>query len=113
MPSSASLSKAEIFAAHRVLVEDPELLAASNTLIAAGKSVVFAWQAIETQCRILVAAQQVPCSPGGASDLRDIERCVLRKLTGDDGLAPVIARDAVWCLPTICCPQTSPRWNKP
>ncbi|WP_255435254.1 phosphoenolpyruvate--protein phosphotransferase [Rhodoferax sp. BLA1] len=89
------VEQAEIFAAHRVLVEDPELLAASNTLIAAGKSAAFAWQtAIETQCRILVASNS-PLLAGRASDLRDIERQVLRKLAGDDGAAPLFARDAV------------------
>lgn len=89
------VEQAEIFAAHRVLVEDPELLAASQTLIAAGKSAAFAWQtAIETQCRVLIATNN-PLLAGRASDLRDIERQVLRKLAGDDGAPPVLARHAV------------------
>lgn len=89
------VEQAEIFSAHRVLVEDPELLTASEALITAGKSAAFAWQAaIETQCRVLIATNN-PLLAGRASDLRDIECQVLRKLAGDNEAAPVFARHAV------------------
>jgi len=76
--------QADIFSAHRVLVEDPELLAYANRLIAAGKSAAFAWRAaVENQCVALIATNNSLLA-GRAVDLRDIERQVLRKLAGDD-----------------------------
>ena len=75
--------QAGIFAAHRVLVEDPEMSAYANGLMAAGKSAAFAWRAsVEAQCETLVATGN-PLLAGRAVDLRDIERQVLRRLAGD------------------------------
>lgn len=75
--------QADIFAAHRVLAEDPELIAAAEQLIAAGKSAAFAWlAATEAQCATLIATGN-PLLAGRAVDLHDIERQVLRQLTGD------------------------------
>jgi len=75
--------QADIFAAHRVLVEDPELIAAAEQMIAEGKSAAFAWHAAsETQCATLIATGN-PLLAGRATDLHDIERQVLRQLSGD------------------------------
>ena len=87
--------QADIFSAHRVLVEDPELLAYAKNLIAAGKSAAFAWhEAIENQCAALIATNN-PLLAGRAVDLRDIERQVLRKLAGDDVQTLVLPSGAV------------------
>ena len=87
--------QAEIFSAHRVLAEDPEMFAYANGLIAAGKSAAFAWRATaEAQCEALIATAN-PLLAGRAVDLRDIERQVLRKLAGDAVTAPDLPPNAV------------------
>lgn len=87
--------QAEIFSAHRVLAEDPEMFAYANGLIAAGKSAAFAWRAAaEAQCETLIATAN-PLLAGRAVDLRDIERQVLRKLAGDAAVVPDLPPNAV------------------
>jgi phosphoenolpyruvate-protein phosphotransferase len=87
--------QAEIFSAHRVLAEDPEMFAYANGLIAAGKSAAFAWRAAaEAQCDALIATGN-PLLAGRAVDLRDIERQVLRKLAGEDAALPELPANAV------------------
>lgn len=77
--------KAEIFAAHRALVDDPELAAVADALIVEGKSAAFAWRcAVESQCVALKATNN-PLLVERVSDLRDVERQVLRRLLGDAG----------------------------
>lgn len=89
------VEQAEIFSAHRVLAEDPEMFAYANGLIAAGKSAAFAWRAAaEAQCETLIATAN-PLLAGRAVDLRDIERQVLRKLAGDAVVAPELPPNAV------------------
>ena len=87
--------QAEIFAAHHVLAEDPELFAYAGGLIAAGKSAAFAWRAAaEAQCEALISTGNALLA-GRAGDLRDIERQVLRKLAGDAAVAPSLPANAV------------------
>ena len=89
------VEQAEIFSAHRVLAEDPEMFAYANGLIAAGKSAAFAWRAAaEDQCEALIATAN-PLLAGRAVDLRDIERQVLRKLAGDSVVVPDLPPHAV------------------
>lgn len=87
--------QAEIFSAHRVLAEDPELFAYASGLIAAGKSAAFSWRAAaEAQCETLAATGNALLA-GRAVDLRDIERQVLRKLAGDAVVEPELPPNAV------------------
>lgn len=87
--------QAEIFAAHRVLADDPEMFAYASGLIAAGKSAAFAWRAsVEAQCATLSATGN-PLLVGRVADLRDIERQVLRKLAGDTASEPDLPPNAV------------------
>ena len=89
------VEQAEIFSAHRVLAEDPEMFAYASGLIAAGKSAAFAWRAAaEAQCEALVATGNALLA-GRAADLRDIERQVLRKLAGDAVAEPELPPNAV------------------
>ena len=89
------VEQAEIFSAHRVLAEDPEMFAYASGLIAADKSAAFAWRAAaEAQCEMLVATGN-PLLAGRAVDLRDIERQVLRKLAGDAVAEPELPPNAV------------------
>ena len=87
--------QAEIFAAHRVLADDPEMFAYASGLIAAGKSAAFAWRAsVEAQCATLSATGN-PLLIGRVADLRDIERQVMRKLAGDTVSEPDLPVNAV------------------
>ena len=87
--------QAEIFAAHRVLADDPEMFAYASGLIAAGKSAAFAWRAsVEAQCATLAATGNSLLA-GRVADLRDIERQVLRKLAGDTASEPDLPPNAV------------------
>ena len=89
------VEQAQIFSAHRVLAEDPEMFAYASGLIAAGKSAAFAWRAAaEAQCETLVATGNALLA-GRAVDLRDIERQVLRKLAGDAVVEPDLPANAV------------------
>ena len=64
------VEQAEIFAAHRVLADDPEMFAYASGLIAAGKSAAFAWRAsVEAQCATLSATGN-PLLVGRVADLR-------------------------------------------
>ncbi|WP_263771609.1 phosphoenolpyruvate--protein phosphotransferase [Propionivibrio soli] len=87
--------QAGIFAAHRTLVEDPELFAYAAGLIAAGKSAAFAWRAaVEAQCSTLQATGNALLA-GRAADLRDVERQVLRKLAGEEAEALSLPPDSI------------------
>lgn len=87
--------QAEIFAAHRALVEDPDLLAHAENLVAAGKSAAFAWRAaVQTQCTTLLATGNALLAER-AGDLRDIERQVLRTLAGDAKALPPLPPNAI------------------
>ena len=89
------VEQAEIFAAHRVLADDPEMFAYASGLIAASKSAAFAWRAsAEAQCAALVATGNA-LLVGRVADLRDIERQVLRKLAGDSAAEPELPANAV------------------
>ena len=83
--------QAEVFAAHRVLCDDPELYTAATARLAAGKSAAFSWHcAVDAQCAALQATGS-PLLIGRIADLRDIERQILRRLlpeSADSTLPP-------------------------
>jgi len=75
--------RAAILAAHLAFLGDPELRAAADDLIAAGKSAGFAWKtAIDTRVAALRALGK-PLLAERAADLLDIQRRVLLDLSGD------------------------------
>jgi phosphoenolpyruvate-protein phosphotransferase len=87
--------QADIFAAHHVLADDPELLAQAQAAIDAGKSAAFAWRAtLQSQIEVLQASGSALLIER-ASDLRDIQRQVLRKLTGEGALGSTLPSGAV------------------
>lgn len=79
----AGADKAAIFAAHRELLEDPELLTQSDRLIDQGRSAAFAWQQTYTQQASALSAMKNELLAGRANDLRDVGKRVLRLLTGN------------------------------
>jgi multiphosphoryl transfer protein len=77
-------SKADIFAAHEALLDDPELLELAHGSIAQGKSAAYAWQQAFTAQADQLARLPNPMLAQRATDLRDIGQRVLRLLVGVD-----------------------------
>jgi multiphosphoryl transfer protein len=82
--SRSGASKADIFAAHEALLDDPELLDLAHGAIAQGKSAAYAWQQAFTAQADQLAKLSNPMLAQRATDLRDIGRRVLRLLVGVD-----------------------------
>ena len=76
--------KAAIFAAHRELLDDPDLLAIAGEALSRGKTAAFGWQAAFTRHADRLAALKNELLAARANDLRDVGRRVLEKLTGID-----------------------------
>jgi phosphoenolpyruvate-protein phosphotransferase len=75
-------AKAAIFAAHRELLDDPDLLTVATRAMDHGKSAAFGWQAAFMQHADRLAALKNELLAARANDLRDVGRRVLQKLTG-------------------------------
>jgi multiphosphoryl transfer protein len=80
--SRSSASKADIFAAHEALLDDPELLDLAHGGIDQGKSAAYAWQRAFTDQADQLARLPNPTLAQRATDLRDIGQRVLRLLVG-------------------------------
>jgi len=92
----ADNSKAEIFAAHEELLDDPDLHSIAESAIAKGKSAAFAWrQAVETHAKVLESLKQ-ELFVARAGDLRDVGRRVLESLAGNDaGVMPEVPANTI------------------
>jgi phosphocarrier protein FPr/phosphocarrier protein len=78
----AGSPQAEILGAHLAFVEDPDLVGAADTAIAAGKSAGFAWSgAIDRQIDVL-RGLGIDRMAERTDDLRDVGRRVLQALSG-------------------------------
>jgi phosphocarrier protein FPr len=74
--------KAAIFAAHRELLDDPDLLEIASGAVSRGKSAAFGWQLAFTGHADRLASLKNELLAARANDLRDVGRRVLQKLTG-------------------------------
>jgi phosphocarrier protein FPr len=74
--------KAAIFAAHRELLDDPDLLKIAGDAVSAGKTAAFGWQIAFTRHADRLASLKNELLAARANDLRDVGRRVLQKLTG-------------------------------
>ena len=74
--------KAAIFAAHRELLDDPDLLKIAGDAVSHGKSAAFGWQLAFTRHAERLASLKNELLAARANDLRDVGRRVLQKLTG-------------------------------
>ena len=74
--------KAGIFAAHRELLDDPDLLKIAGDAVSHGKSAAFGWQLAFTRHADRLAGLKNELLAARANDLRDVGRRVLQKLTG-------------------------------
>jgi len=95
LESEADPEKAAIFAAHRELLEDPELLDRAVADIRAGASAAYAWRQAYTAQADRLTALKNPLLAARATDLRDVGRRVLHLLAGHDGTASEIPDDAI------------------
>jgi len=74
--------KAAIFAAHRELLDDPDLLEIAGVAMSRGKGAAFAWHMAVTRHADRLAHLKSELLAARANDLRDVGRRVLQKLTG-------------------------------
>ncbi|QNA87139.1 phosphoenolpyruvate--protein phosphotransferase [Sphingomonas sp. So64.6b] len=86
---------ADIAAAHRALIEDPELLGAAQALIAQGRSAAFAWRGAIRGHAEAIRATGDRLLIERIADLKDIERQVIALLTGSEATLPVPPRGAI------------------
>lgn len=78
----ADTGKAAIFAAHRELLDDPELISSANTSIESGKSAAFSWKKAYTEQSDMLSNLNNELLAARANDITDIGRRVLSHLTG-------------------------------
>lgn len=74
--------KAEIFAAHQEILDDPELLDLAQVGIDAGQSAGFAWRAAFESYANTLAGLDNEVLAGRANDVRDVGGRVLEEITG-------------------------------
>ena len=94
-PGASSTVEAGIFRAHRELLDDPDLVDATNELIAAGTGAGAAWHQAFTQLADRMAAARSDLFAQRAADVRDVGRRVLRLLAGTDTAVQVFPDDAI------------------
>lgn len=87
--------KAQILEVHLVLLEDPELLEATEAGVAAGKSAAFAWQAAFTAHAARLQQLDSPILRERASDVRDVGRRLLALLAGVGEASVTLPEDAI------------------
>ncbi len=83
-----NLVVAELAAAHRTLLHDPDLLARTDREIEQGRSAAFAWRSACEAARDAIRATGDSLLIERAADLADLERRVIAVLVGDE--APIV-----------------------
>lgn len=87
---------AELADAHRALLDDPELLAAANSVIAEGRSAAFAWRHACQVAREAIRVTGDALLIERAADLHDLERRVIGTLAGETAPpAPELPTDSI------------------
>lgn len=82
--ATATGDRAAIFAAHRALVADPELIEAAHASVALGKSAEWAWRAAIGHHIDVLSGVGDARTAERAADLRDLETTVLGSLAGEN-----------------------------
>lgn len=82
LASQADADKAAIFAAHREILRDPELLDLANSGIDKGKTAAYAWRSAYTNYADKLAGLKNELLAGRAIDVRDVGSRVLEEITG-------------------------------
>ena len=84
MHKQTNASKAAIFAAHRELLDDPDLIKIARSMIDKGKSAEYGWQHAFNLYAKQLSNLQNKLLAERANDLRDVGKRVLRILTGKE-----------------------------
>jgi len=84
MHKQTNASKAAIFAAHRELLDDPDLIEIARSMIDKGKSAEYGWQHAFNLYAKQLSSLQNKLLAERANDLRDVGKRVLRVLTGKE-----------------------------
>ena len=82
LAAQADAEKAAIFAAHREILRDPELLDLASSAIDKGKTAAYAWRAAYTNYADKLAGLKNEVLAGRAIDVRDVGSRVLEEITG-------------------------------
>ncbi|HEY3438888.1 MAG TPA: phosphoenolpyruvate--protein phosphotransferase [Actinotalea sp.] len=82
LEQDADPGKAEIFAAHREILRDPDLLDVASSAIDKGKTAAFAWRSAYTLYADRLAGLKNELLAERATDVRDVGRRVLEEITG-------------------------------
>jgi len=88
-------AKAAIFAAHREILDDPDLLDIAKSLIAKGKSAEYSWQKAFSSYAAQLENLKNEVLRERANDLRDVGHRVLRILTGKEAEALQLPEQAI------------------
>lgn len=88
-------SKAAIFAAHREILADPEILEESLILISSWKSAEFAWDTTVSQKADQLESLKNELIAARANDLRDVGRRVLLLLSGKSSDQNPLEQDSI------------------
>ncbi len=91
LAKEADPTRAQIFAAHREILGDPDLLDLAVSAIDKGKSATFAWRAAYNNYAERLAALPNEVLAGRAADVRDVGQRVLEELTGQRSEKPDLA----------------------
>lgn len=95
LEQEASADKAAIFAAHREILEDPELLDLAVSAIDKGKSAPFAWRGAFTSFAGQLEALPNEILAARANDVRDVGQRVLEELTGQRAQTPQMPENTI------------------
>nr|MBA2460082.1 HPr family phosphocarrier protein [Gemmatimonadales bacterium] len=95
LATEADADRAAIFAAHRELLDDPEVLDLAAEQIRAGATAAYAWRQAYMQQAERLLTLRSELLAGRAADLRDVGRRVLHLLVGRDGAAPDLPPDSI------------------
>jgi phosphocarrier protein FPr/phosphocarrier protein len=97
-----NLVAAELAAAHRELLQDPDLLARATHQIAEGRSAAFAWRSACEEARQTIRATGDALLMERAADLMDLERRVVSILVGDAArAAPEFPPESILIAPDL------------
>jgi multiphosphoryl transfer protein len=92
---AAGDQQGEILLAHRIILEDPLLVAEAEKWIAEGKSAAWAWQRAARSCEERVRSLKSGVLAGRAADIEDVALRVLWRLTGVEPQLPQMTERSI------------------
>lgn len=92
---AAGDQQGEILLAHRIILEDPLLVAEAEKWIAQGRSAAWAWQQAARSCEDRVRSLKSGVLAGRAADIEDVALRVLWRLTGVEPQLPQMTEHSI------------------